>query len=189
MDGTPGGTRELVDSGIQTENSDIRAHVCPVVRLVYVYPTECGITAINSGKFRKYPGFQEGVEEPTSEGYLVPPFAIERQAAVSVNDNVWEALAFSKSDSPTEKKEKSERLVRGMLKQGIFPLPAKAKTVHDKNEQIAGTDFIVEDISLPEGKTALRIQVKCDFDGGDKDRGGTGNLFIQVAECNPLGYH
>ena len=28
-----------------------------------------------------------------------------------------------------------------------------------------------------------RIQVKCDYDAGP---GGTGNLFLQTAECNPL---
>ncbi len=32
----------------------------------------------------------------------------------------------------------------------------------------------------------LHTQVKCDFDGGRKELGGTGNLFLQVKEANPF---
>jgi hypothetical protein len=34
---------KLVDYGIQTEESDLRAHVCVNARQVYVYPTKKGV--------------------------------------------------------------------------------------------------------------------------------------------------
>ncbi len=45
--------------------------------------------------------------------------------------------------------------------------------------QIRGVDIVV--------RGQWRIQVKCDYDAGrGKDGSGTGNLFLQVAERNPL---
>ena len=36
---------------------------------------------------------------------------------------------------------------------------------------------------------SLRIQVKCDYRGGPRELGGSGNLFLQTHECNPLRRH
>jgi hypothetical protein len=43
--------------------------------------------------------------------------------------------------------------------------------------QFEGLDIVVA--------TRVRIQVKLDFRGGERELGGTGNLFLQTAECNP----
>jgi len=53
-------------------------------------------------------------------------------------------------------------------------------TVQEINErmmQISGIDVTMQD--------NMKIQVKMDYNGGDKRLGGTGNLYLQTAECNP----
>ena len=70
-------------------------------------------------------------------------------------------------------------LTLDMLKKGLISLPINATIIDDKDIQIAGTDIIV--------CSHLKIQVKCDYRAGNKKhhRRVTGNLFLQIAECNP----
>src|SRR5690606_40834141 len=63
----------LVEYGTQTERSDVRAHVCPAVRCVYVYPTASGVAVVMTGNYPLRQAYQPGWPEPTAEGYLVPP--------------------------------------------------------------------------------------------------------------------
>jgi len=182
----PGNT-SLIDHGIQTENSHLRVHVCPVVEKLYVYPTRRGIEAIHSGLFRKVNGYQKGIETATASGYLVPPFEIKECVALSVRSEVWDYLRFSETDHLTVKGKKAERLVLQMIKRGLFPIPAMPTGITDKDIQIRGADIIIKSGSLT--KDDIVIQVKCDYKGGEREAGGSGNLFLQVAECNPYGYN
>lgn len=177
----------MIDYGIQNESSHIRAHVCPKVRRVYVYPTECGIAAIDTGKFYLAKGFQPGIDVATAEGYLVPPFAISKCASVQLNPSVWEHLKFSKDDSTERKGKKAELLIKQMVLNGLLPIPAIADTVQEIDIQLSGGDVIIKPNAIRKGE--IIIQVKCDYDGGERELGGTGNLFLQVAEINPLGIH
>ena len=177
-------TTQLFDYGIQNEQSDIRAHVCPLVQRVYVYPTEEGRRAIASGQWTKRPAFQPGVVGLTAEGYCVPPFAIRRCVAVEVRAEAWLAVDFHESDNTSTKGEKAVRMVAQMIRCGVFPLPCATGALNldsEKTLQIQGDDIIVD-----LGASRVHIQVKCDYRGGDKGLGGTGNLFLQVAERNPL---
>lgn len=177
----------LVDYGIQNERSDIRVHVCPKVRRVYTYPTSCGIEAINTGKYRKKSGYQPGVEYATAEGYLIPPLDISRCVSLELPDLVWKWANFSKAETTTIKGMKATRLVSAMLIRGMLPIPALGEEARCRDLQISGTDIYVPLGALRE--KPIHIQVKCDYEGGAKELGGTGNLFLQVAECNPLGHH
>lgn len=170
--------------GIQNERSDLRAHVCPVVRRVYVFPTEEGQRIIKTGKWRRTAGYQKGVDGPTAMGYLVPPFAICRCIALEVRDVAWDAVRFSDEDDTTTKGHKAVLLVENMIRAGLFPLPYvihECETELAKAVQIDGDDIVVLT-----GANRVHIQVKCDYPGGDKTLGGTGNLFLQVQERNPL---
>lgn len=179
--------KQLVDYGIQNERSDIRVHVCPTVRRVYTYPTSCGIDAINTGKYRARLGYQPGVEYATAKGYLIPPMDIPRCVCLQLPDIAWGWIAFRREDSTTTKGDKATRLVAVMLKRGMLPIPALGVEVACRDLQISGTDIFVPQGALRD--RSIHIQVKCDFDGGSRELGGTGNLFLQVAECNPLGRH
>lgn len=179
--------KQLVDYGIQTERSDIRVHVCPTVRRVYTYPTTSGLEAINTGKYRKKAGYQPGVEYATAEGYLIPPMEIARCVCLELPDIVWRWISFDKNQTTTAKGDKATRLVAAMLERGMLPIPALGETAVCRDLQISGTDIFIPQGALRDAP--IHIQVKCDYDGGAKELGGTGNLFLQVAECNPLGRH
>ncbi|MFA7463227.1 MAG: hypothetical protein WCY59_08810 [Anaerovoracaceae bacterium] len=177
----------LFDYGIQTEKSDIRTHVCPTVRRVYVYPTESGLIIIEKGNYPLVPGFQPGYAGPTSEGYLVPPDDIPYCVELKFRDGAWDHLKFRKEESTSEKGRKAVLLVKMMLKRGLLPIPTESEIVEERDIQISGTDIFVRANSLKERD--VHIQVKCDFDGGRKELGGTGNLFLQVKEINPFGLY
>lgn len=174
-------SQTLFPYGIQTEESDLRAHVCPKVRRVYVYPTPCGVKALGNGHER--PGYQPGVDGATANGRCVKPFDIERCVELRMNERAWEYCRFSPDDDTSSKGNKAVLLVSAMLKAGLFPLPfgALVDSGVAKSIQIKG-----DDIYVWTAKQRLRIQVKCDFRGGDASLGGTGFLYLQTAERNPL---
>jgi len=181
------GKRDLVRYGIQNEHSHIRVHVCPRARRVYVYPTIRGIEAIESGKHRRVYGTQSGVSFATSEGYLVPPFEIRECVSLSINPNVWRHMNFNESDDTSTKGGKAESMIVQMLKRGMLPIPAIGENIADADMQISGCDIYIKPNALR--KQEIVIQVKCDYPGGESEYGGTGNLFLQIAECNPLRKH
>lgn len=178
------GNTELVEYGIQNETSDLRAHVCPNAGMVYVYPTKRGLQAIDSGKYPKVNGFQPGIDTATSEGYLVPPSDIWGCMPINARwhmDRIGKVLF---SWSTTDKGLWAVNVVAELLKWGWFPLWGNSSVVEETDVQIKGIDIVIT--------SSARVQVKCDFDGGEpkkpRPRGSrvTGNLFLQVAECNPF---
>jgi hypothetical protein len=178
------GNIALVNYGIQTEQSDLRAHVCPNAKQVYVYPTLKGVEAINTNRYRKITASQQGANFVTAEGYLVPPSKI--WGCISINAG-WAMKKVGPVDygmSTTAKGEWAVQVVQQLLKVGWFPLFGSPEIVENTEIQVKGIDVIVT--------SKVRIQVKCDFDGGEPTSEGpvgkrvTGNLFLQTAECNPF---
>lgn len=180
----PLGNTELVEYGIQSEASDLRAHVCPNARMVYVYPTTRGLRAIESGKYRKVNGYQPGIAVATSEGYLVPPSDIWGCIPINAKWHMDRVGKVSFSWSTTEKGLWAVNVVAELLKYGWFPLWGNPSVVEQTDVQIKGIDLVIT--------SSARIQVKCDFEGGEPKRDGikgdrvTGHLFLQVSECNPF---
>lgn len=175
----------LAEYGIQTEKSDIRVHVCPRIKRVYVYPTSAGLDAVNSGRYEKRPAYQPGYIGKTAEGFLVPPDEIAFCAEIKIRGAVWEKVDIRKEESTSVKGEKAVRIVKGMLKHGLCPIPTPNQEVKEYEMQISGADILVRKGERQE----VKIQVKCDYEGGCKKIGGTGNLFLQTAEINPLGMY
>ena len=66
--------RELVDYGIQNDESQFRVHICFNARNVYVYPTQEAKNFLEENKesYRCVPAYQPGYKKPTAMGYLVP---------------------------------------------------------------------------------------------------------------------
>jgi hypothetical protein len=174
-------SQTLFPYGIQTERSDLRAHVCPVVHRVYVFPTQSGVRALSKGTERL--GHQASIAQATANGHCVRPFDIERCVALEFNSRAWKAIGFSESDDTSAKGKKAVLLIKKMLKAGLFPLPV-ASIVDDglsESVEIKGAD-----VYAWIGKQRVRIQVKCDYRGGEESLGGTGYLYLQTAERNPL---
>ena len=174
------GNRILVEYGIQTEDSDLRAHVCVNAGIVYVFPTKLSVPLVTTGKYRSVPviSYIDGREIITARGYTVPVEDIPQVIPANAKYFIDKAR-FSPDDSTSAKGDKAVAVVRSMLRLGWFPLPCNPEIIDDISMQLDGLDIIVS------GKH--RIQVKCDYRGGSPARypDVTGNLFLQVSECNP----
>lgn len=163
---------ELFESGIQTEDSDIRAHVSPCNKHVYVFRTRNAIEAIEQYEPEVRPAFQDGVKGKTAEGWLVKLDWIRDLRRL--NFVSWPKWGdFSKKLSTSQKGALAVECVTALMKIGRFPLWLDAWEDDREYVQLKGTDVLLF--------AKKRIQIKCDYSAGD-----TGNLFLQRAERNPL---
>ena len=155
---------------------DYRIHVCFGEGMAYYYKTMEAIQVIRDGDYRLVDGYESGVNYATSKGYLVPPADIGGCKHVQIPGEWLRNLNCQENDSPEDKGSKAVRVAHGLIREGkLFLTPVRCQ-VTSKQEDLDGTDL----------RVYSRVQVKCDWPGGV---GGTGYLFIQVAECNPLKRH
>jgi hypothetical protein len=171
--------KNLVAYGIQQDRSDLRAHVCFVAGVLYVYTTKAGQACVKQNVFPQCPVRTNNII--TARGYLVPPGKITGCYRVDIPDELLAKHAISKRDTTTAKGRKAVAIVMDMLADALFPLPLNSSAIEDIKLQYEGLDVLIA--------ANIRIQVKCDYEGGEKHIGGTGNLFLQIAECNPFRRH
>lgn len=172
-------TIELFEYGIQVENSDIRAHVSVVNQAIYVFPTRNGIAAIEEHRPDEVPAFQPGVDGVTALGWKVNIDWVNDLRCLQFNS--WPRWSeFSEILSTGRKGALAVECVLDAMARGRFPL--WLQTGEDKRVEVQrkGTDILLT--------CQKRIQVKCDYRCGHLPK-GTGNLFLQRAERNPLKRH
>jgi len=103
---------------------------------------------------------------------------------LDIPGDLYEKANWSKEDSLGTKGHKAVVTVQNMLKRGKFAFPrldgvgGDSQVVTEKQIDIRGTDIIVF--------ARIKMQIKCDYRGGPQELGGTGNLYLQVAESNPF---
>ena len=166
----------LFEYGITTEHSHIRAHVSVVNRTIYVFQTHEGRRTIESGCWPLRRASQPGVTGPTAEGWCVDVNAIADIRRLKFF--TWEGWTQFRRELDTSRKGALAVLcVIAAMQRGRFPFWVDASEDDRQNVQQQGTDILIF--------CRKKIQVKCDYDGGDKPA-GTGNLFLQRAERNPL---
>jgi hypothetical protein len=166
---------DLFDSGIQTEKSDIRAHVSVVNQTIYVFPTQAGLDAVNKHAPPLRTAGQPGVDGPTAEGWLVRPEWIRGLRKLHfISWPYWNE--FTEELSTGIKGQLAVDVVLECLRGGRFPIWIDADEASGKEIQLQGVDILLF--------CNKRIQVKCDYRAGPPP--GTGNLFLQKAERNPL---
>lgn len=164
---------ELVEYGIQSEKSDIRAHVCAKDKTVYVFPTANGLEAIRRYAPLLRPATQPGVDGITALGWLVKKEWIMDLRIIRFHWRWWGH--FKPNFSSSRKGKFAVACVRESMRRGYFPIWFDGIEEENLDVQIAGTDILIF--------AHKRVQVKCDYPISD-----TGNLFLQKAECNPLNY-
>jgi hypothetical protein len=169
----------LVEHGIQNEGSDLRAHVCFGSKVLYVYDTVDGLEAIEKCPYPPRLVYRDinGRRVCTAKGYVIPIGSIRNIRCIHVPTWVWERYDPKNGGSPSSKGRAAAEFVQWTMENGFFPIPF-VLTEATYVEQLEGIDIVI--------KGESRVQVKCDYRGGHKGRGGTGNLFLQIAECNPL---
>ncbi len=180
VQGQPDPCLGLVPHGIQKYTCDIIVHVCFYAKHLYSFtPTQAQIQAF-SGRYRKAPAYQlvRNQKTRTAGGYLVPPRKISDCVWKQIPSTILGESTIRDSMTTSQKGEAAQSIVIKCLRVGAFPNPlVSVARIDDKGLQIRGVDLIVTQ--------KAKIEVKCDFKGGHKKFGGTGNLFLQVCESNP----
>lgn len=172
----------LFPHGIQTENSDIRAHVSVVCKRIFVFQTKNAVQVIRD-LAPQHPEWtrtakQKGIAGITARGYAVPIEFVQDVRSIAM-DPAWSGWGSWTQDlSTSERGEKAVKCVCGAIKRGLFPFWLDGQEDRRENIQIKGTDIVIF--------ARKKIQVKCDFTAGPKHFGGSGNLFLQTSERNPL---
>lgn len=173
------GNKRLVNYGIQTDESDYRVHVGYISQHIFVFPTPDGVKAIeeNFNTLRRVQGSQPGTNIITFDGFVTPISLIDNLQSILIPSDIYNKFIIHNKLSTTTKGLLATSIVAEMLKRGLVMLPVNVSIENDIDMQIKGTDIII--------RSNLHIQVKCDMKAGEKRHGGSGNLFLQVAECNP----
>jgi len=178
MDGKLGemNNTKLVNYGIQNEVADLRFHVGVITRMVFIFEPKYVLKLIASCKYSSASAYTGNIK--TANGYLIPPGDIPNLRETRIPWDIFTDGQFNEKDNTTQKGIKALNVVRKMIRCGIISTILTTVEVNDKDLQIEGTDIMPI--------LAESYQVKCDWKAGPKSLGGSGNLYIQTAECNPL---
>lgn len=170
----------LYQYGINEEQSDIRAHVSLPGRRITVYRTADMVALIASKTYREVSATQPGVSRETARGLLVPLNDIMPQCVLHSEAFPWDRYDHCAMDL-AQRGDMAVVVVRASILANKFPLWVCGHVNGDKELDIEGTDLIVI--------ARRRIQVKYDARAYPSSNGGSGNLFVQTHECNPLRIH
>ena len=175
---------KLFPYGIQLERSDIRVHVAPATRRLYVFKTAEAqrLLSERGADFAIASARQPGVPYVTALGALVPYDAIPDLRIVELPETRpwWDK--FKPEHSTSDKGRMAVAVVLWALRHAWVPLWWSAATESESHSlQRTGTDILLY------GR--WRIQIKCDWPAGPVELGGSGNLFFQQAELNPRKRH
>jgi len=177
----PDGNNHLIpEQGITNDESDFRVHVGYKAQHIYVFPTQAGRDALEREKHRLdlKRGSQPGVGGIiTNEGYAVPISSIDGLQSILIPIDIYQQYPIIRDELTSTKGAKAVSIVADMLKRQLVKLPLNISFIDKKDLQIRGHDILIW--------SKLTLQVKCDFLAGEREFGGTGNLFLQTAECNP----
>lgn len=131
-------------------------------------------------QYPKKAAFQEGVQGPTAMGYIVPPTAIKDIRRLKISEH--RLVGFDEKLPEGKKGMLAVGVVSAFLKAGRFPLWLDGEFVEDVDIQITGDDIHVNG--------HWKIEVKCDYRAsecyGRPHPRCTGNLYLQIAERNPM---
>jgi len=169
----------LVQYGIYEEDKDIiRCHVSIKTKRVYVFSVG-DVRSLDIAKYKEVGASQSGIK--TALGRLIPPSDILNIFECMIPET-WIKKAEQYALSTTSiKGQIAVSITKELLKLGRIRLPLTISEVTDQQMQISGTDILI--------LATIKMQVKCDWNAGHRNMGGTGNLFIQTHECNPFGLH
>jgi len=174
---------ELCKYGIFNYNATHCIHVGFKTAMLFVYDTEQMIAHINYKKdefqpYQKAPAFQKSIQ--TADGFLVP-YDLFFINAINIHSIMVHYPDNEKLIDESTKSKMSINIIKTALQNNMVNFQLKAREVTDKEKQIEGQDIIIVNNII--------IQVKCDWYAGPKEKGGTGNLYVQTHECNPFNKH
>lgn len=166
----------MIKYGIDEEESDIRAHVSLPGKCITVFRTADMRALLERNSYPTRMAGQKGVDGFTSKGHVVPITDVNPKYILTSKFYQWDKWDHD-AMSCGEKGDMAVDCVRAAIIANKFPLWV-CGIVNDQVEiDIEGTDILVS--------SRRRIQVKYDWLAYPKP-GGSGKLYIQTHECNPL---
>lgn len=172
----PDGNKRLVAGSLPTEGSDYRVHVGYKTQHIYIFPTKSAQEYVKARSVQEAKTVKTGTIV-TSKGYAAPISHIDGLRDIMIPPDIYRSYVIVESMLTSAKGALAQSITVDMLKRNLIPLPFSINVVDDKSIQFSGTDIIIN--------SEIRLQVKCDFKAGHKHLGGTGNVYLEVAECNP----
>jgi hypothetical protein len=169
------GNTELVEHGIQNDESQYRLHICFNGGVAYLFPTAAGAVAVEAGLGKPFEAGQPGVNFVTGKGRKVPAALIEDCREIEIPQAWLEKVDCKRTDSPVMKGQKAMAIAKWLFKTARVPVPVMTKEITDEQMQVRGTDLIVT--------SEWSVQVKCDYFGAEN------GLALQTHECNPFGLY
>lgn len=176
----------MTTHGPLTEIATWRAHCSPVTQRVFLFRNADLRTLLDARLYQGRP-FQRkqiflslrGHRTQTAEGWLVPWRLVPGIQAFPLPPLWWHKFQIGASTSA--KGARAVEVFEAAVHCGcIPPLRGQIMRAATVDEQKAGADLWCD---------AGYVEVKCDWLAGDREDGGSGNLFIQEREINPLRQH
>lgn len=181
----PQGNTQLVEYGILQEQSDYRVHVGYLAQRIFLFPTrevQQLIYQIRKNKeLREIPITHPVRREiVTAVGFAVPIGRIPGMQQIIIPYDIHQRFPIQRYESTSLSGQKAVKIVIEMIRRNLIALPIKVTDVKDVNMQIFGSADIILYMNY-------KLQVKSDWMAGDRTmhQDCRGNLFLQIAECNP----
>lgn len=168
----------MVEYGISQCESKFCVHVGFQVGCIYMFPTSAGQEAVENKLGIVRSANQPGVVYATARGRAVPWRQVRGIEEIRIPEDILTRLSCQRRESTSIKGHKALMVVKELLLRGLLPIELQLGEVKESDLQIKGFDIIV--------RANLTIQVKCDYRCGTRDLGGTGNVYLQTHELNPL---
>lgn len=172
------GNTRLVQYGIFDESPDtIRIHVGYATGLIFVFKSGDAQTQLKRITYRERDTYTEGIV--TARGVAIPYDEIPNLRFYEIPRDLLSQSKVMMYSPTSDKGELAVTIASKMIERGLIGLPITIKSVDNIKLQIKGVD----------GTGEVITQIKMDWKAGPKERGGTGNLYLQTWECNPNSYH
>lgn len=171
----------MYEYGINNVTADYMIHVCTNVGKVYIYETDRGREAIDSGEFPRRT-VRDKFGRKTAYGNIVPVDSIPGMSTIDIPKPINRLLGPKKGDSKSEMGNKAARIAAVIIHRETLHGATSASHVPVGDpRQMQGIDLVTDN--------GITYEVKLDKPGGEKGLGGTGNLFLQTHERNYYQQH
>ena len=183
----------LVPHGIYQVHADLQAHVCMRAEMVYWFPVQELLRAIDLWKEqrgrrgrrrheRPPPLLREmrvrvsidGVERVTARGLLVPVDRIPMLSETPISPKFLSVTDELEPEGTSEKGQLAVDAIVATFKGDVVVFP------EGHRNQLLGIDLTVNGVT---------IEAKYDLPGGRESHGGSGHLFVQTHEINLQSKH
>lgn len=169
--------RELTLTKIRDEASDIRIHFGDQAKWVGRFERTDAADRVDVAVALGQKEVEINVDDvdgAVARGFLIKIGSLWTLKEIVMPPGWWEDL-LPRIKNKTLTTYKKGKIGEDAVVNYYLGIGAQVRREHRQENQVAGTDLWID---------GLRVQVKFDHRAGPVSRGGSGNVFIQTAECH-----